>query len=96
MEKLFQGLNSQEFLELYKLLVKTELLENITLFTRSEILERFAITQDFMICKYTLLRILFLYWEISGGTIEISGNIQFVTLHDLRQGSDVAYSYKPS
>ncbi len=53
MEKRTSGLTRQDFLEVNKLLVKTELLENKTLISESEILERF--TQDLMICKYELL-----------------------------------------
>ena len=71
MEKLFQGLTSQEFLELYKLLVKTNLLENKTLFTRTGILETFPLTEDFMICKYYLLRIFHTEKYLRMGTVEI-------------------------
>jgi hypothetical protein len=56
MEKLIPGLTADDFFEVYKLLVKTELLENKTCFSGSEILERF--TQDLMNCKYILLRML--------------------------------------
>ena len=46
MENLIPELNLQDFFEVYKLLVKTELLENIALVSESLILERF--TQDLM------------------------------------------------
>lgn len=55
MENVIPGLTPQDFFEVYKVLVKTELLENKSLVSGSEILERF--TQDLMICKYMLLRI---------------------------------------
>ncbi|CAB4006422.1 Hypothetical predicted protein [Paramuricea clavata] len=47
MENFIPGLTPQDFFEVYKVLVKTELLENKSLVSGSEILERF--TQDLMI-----------------------------------------------
>ena len=55
METLNPGLTADDFFEVYKLLVKTELLENKKSVAGSEIRERFM--QDLMICKYILLRI---------------------------------------
>ncbi|CAB4030191.1 Hypothetical predicted protein, partial [Paramuricea clavata] len=50
MENFIPGLTPQDFFEVYKVLVKTELLENKSLVSGSEILERF--TQDLMICNF--------------------------------------------
>ena len=49
MEALIPALTSDDFFEVYKLLVKTELLENTKSPAGSEILERFM--QDLMNCK---------------------------------------------